>query len=153
MSEGNEMVWLRTISGFVPDNENARKFMKRVPVGEGAKLQGSIPRNLKHNNFYWAMINLVWENQEYYKTAYKLHTAIKLAIGHTETVKTKDREWEIPLPTDFFSMKQPEFDDYFSRVLDFLVVTLSAAQDKEALLNEVCEMTGIPLGAVIGNSE
>lgn len=152
MAEGKEMIWIRTLSGFVPENENAERFMKRVKPGECAKLQGSIPRNLKHHRFYWALINLVYENQDYYKTAYKLHTAIKLGIGHTEAIRTKEREWEIPLPTDFFSMPQEEFDGYFKRVIDFLVINFSAAQDKEALLNEVCEMTGIPLGAVIGRN-
>jgi|TARA_R100001530_G_C4320819_1_gene155709 hypothetical protein len=130
---------------LVPADPKAEASIAKLKHGECIQVDVRRPRNLKHHMLFFAMLNLVFENQEYFRSVDDLLDALKIAIGHTKTVVLKSGAHKVPLSISFASMGQVAFDDFFDRAANFLVTEVIPGMDKKALLDEVMLMVG-PVG-------
>lgn len=135
-------IFRKQFASLVPDNDVARDFLKTMKHGDVCFVDASRPRSLAHHRKYWAMINLVFDNQEHYTSAYEVHTAIKFGIGHTKKIKTPRGMFEIPLDTDFGAMDQVQFLDYWNRAVDYVAQKIIPGINKASFEAEVMELLG-----------
>ena len=77
-------VYRKDIGGFRPVDRIAEDYFRKIRAGDEVMLTGRRPRNLKHHRKFWALMNLVAENQSVYPDAEALVRAFKIAIGHCE---------------------------------------------------------------------
>lgn len=102
------------------------------------------PRNANHHRLYWALINIVWRNQERYPTTYALHSAIKIAAGiRTEIELPGGIKGYIPGSIAFHKMKQMEFSQFYDRVCDLVAEHFLVGVTSEELKREVSAMIGV----------
>jgi len=84
----------------------------------------------KHHAKYWAILGNIVKNSEYFDgmkdPVDNLHDEIKFGIGHVLprkiTIEGKQYTIRLPKSTDFASMDQVEFEDYYERAMDWLVL-------------------------------
>jgi hypothetical protein len=130
-------------SSLYPANEEAEEYFKRIKQGVVISCEMRRPRNYMNHRRYFALLQIVLDNQEIFKDIEQLKEAIKLMVGHVEYTRVLNKstkEWElveIPKRINFASMPELEFQDYFSKSIDAIIKYIIPGMDRDDLLNEV----------------
>lgn len=124
--------------GLYPADKAAADLLAKYCDGDMVRVKGmNRPRNPRHHSLYWVLLTTVWENQETFPTVESLHRSIKLATGLYDTFKIGDREVIELRSTDFTSMKQDEFSEYYDRVVRLICERVIPGMSDEALKERV----------------
>ena len=124
-----------------PANPKAIEALKTIAVGSIVKGKLSKPRNSQHHRKFFALLGLVFENQEHYKTPESMLIYIKAGVDHGEWVLTKKfGSIFIPWSISFAKMDQVEFSAFYNKCVDFIVLEVLPGIDKQALTDEVLEL-------------
>lgn len=138
-----EIFLRRGLAGFDPVDDAGREMHARLPFGEIVKSDMKRPRNQRHHRLFWALMELVFQNQERYATKNLLVAAIKTATGHADVIEIDDgRTILIPKSISFAKMDQTEFDAFYNRVCDVVCTRIIPNLKQEDLKREVAEMVG-----------
>jgi len=98
-------------------------------------------RSSAQNRYYWQLMHFLWEHQDnnVFPQPENLHNTIKLCIGYTEPIlNSKGEEIGKKLKsTNFATMGQEEFNDYFDGVQRFIYehITPKLGEDFKRELN------------------
>ncbi len=132
----------RALRSLEPDpaDEGAAELMRSIRLGECVSVEVKRPRNIQHHRLFFALLNLVFENQEHFKTVDELRFALCIAIGHADPVVTRSGTHMKPRSISFGKMDQAEFNTFFDRAVNFICTEVLPGMDSEALRNEVEEM-------------
>lgn len=102
-----------------PWDERALEFLRKLPQGKVVEVEIKRARNPQHHRKFFALLNLVWSNQERYPSVDCLLAALKISIGHVDMITMPGGKTHlIPRSINFASMNQDEFDDFYKRCLD-----------------------------------
>lgn len=102
------------------------------------------PRNANHHRLYWALISIVFRNQERYPTTYALHSALKIAAGiRTEIELPNGIKGYIAGSISFHEMDQAEFSKFYDRVCDLMAKYFLDGVTSDELKREVSAMIGV----------
>ena len=137
-------IFRKEFGKLAPADPKAEESIARVRHGEHVQADIRRPRNLRHHMLFFALLNLVYDNQEYFSRVDDLLDALKIAIGHTKVIVLKNGTYQVPLSISFAAMDQTAFDAFFSRAVDFLITDVVPGMDQKALLDEVYSMVGPP---------
>ena len=100
----------------------------------------SQPRNIQHHRKLFALLKLILDNQERYKSTDELLAAVKVHLGYCDAVFMKDgTEIRIPKSISFTSMDQAEFSGFYERVLDCVCETIIPGLKRDDLKKELTE--------------
>ena len=111
----SELFMRRNLSGFEPADGAE---MPHVKIGAVVKVKISQPRNAKHHRKFYALMNLVFQNQETYETLDDLVYAIKIATFHCKGyLKADGSTFYVPRSIAFHKMDQTQFNEFYDRVL------------------------------------
>ena len=103
---------------LVPLAEDDADALGRLPLTT-LRANVSAPRNIQHHKKLFALLKLILGNQERYKSTDELLAAVKVHLGHCDTVFMRDgTEIRIPKSISFTAMDQAEFAQFYDRVLD-----------------------------------
>ncbi len=109
----------KTLAGLRPWDDRAQDFLRKIKPGKVVEVEIKRARNPGHHRKYWALINLVWTNQDRYPTKEALHYALKIAVGHVEWVPYPDgQSFPMPKKTNFGAMDQDQFEEFYSQCID-----------------------------------
>lgn len=115
-----------------------------IAMGDVVRCKITKPRNIQQHRLFFALMHLVFENQDRYDQFPHFMVAVKVALGHCDTVILKTGETAfIPRSISFAKMDQTEFNDFFDRTLDLVVKHWLPTVTSEQLRQEVYEMTGL----------
>lgn len=96
--------------------------IKKLKAGEEFKCEVRQPRNLKFHRKFFALLNMVLDNQEIYNDLDKLRNDLLVEAGFTETwvdihseIQTRGKS------ISFGSMSEDEFGSVYNRVIDVIV--------------------------------
>jgi len=107
----------RTVSGFVPADDQAQAEFRRVPVGKIAYLEIVAARNPKQHRLLFALLTVMVEAGEF-PSAEAALTALKIATGHVETIKINGTETHLVVKSiSFANMRQGDFVPWFDSAL------------------------------------
>ncbi len=109
-------------------------------------------RNPRHHRLFFALLNIVFQNQTRYPTLEHLLDAIKLAIGHYDTMTIGNREIVKLRSISFSKMDQATFGQFFDRVVELVITRILPHTTREDLEAQVYEMIGESPPARIGNA-
>jgi hypothetical protein len=128
----------RDLGAFRPASPEAEAMLQKIKLGDVVRIKVERPRNIQHHKKFFALVGLVFRNQDHYQSQEHLLTALKVALGHCDTVICKDgNPAYIPLSISFAKMDQTEFDAFYTRTLDLIAKHFLPGIDKEDLRNEV----------------
>ena len=116
--------------------------MSKIGVGDIVRVKGlTRPRNPQHHRLYWAMLGMVVDNTDQFDDAEQLHFMLKVAIGHVRPfINEKGAVFYEPKPTDFASMGQDDFSEYYDRCVRVICSRVIPGMKDEDLKAEVLEM-------------
>ena len=132
-------IFRKNLNRLVPHGTEAEDLLRKWKDGDLVTVEVKRGRNLAHHAKFFAMLQLILENQEHYTSVDDILTAFKFATGHTRKIKTRVGMIESPLSISFASMDQAAFDKFYSRALDFMVAEVIPGLQKEAVERELLE--------------
>ncbi len=135
---------------LIPTTEEGREWLSKLKVGEIVRGEFKRPRNVKHHMKFFAMLNLIHQNQTHYKSLDDLLLAFKYHIGHGHWVITKRGPEDgnasyakifQPHSISFAKMDQGEFILFFDKAVDFVTTVVIPGLDMGDLERELLEFT------------
>lgn len=108
--------------------------------GEQVRCKIGRARNGKHHRLYWALLSIVWQNQERFPTVESLHRAMKIATGLYDEYEIGGKTVIALRSTDFTAMKQDEFAEYYDSVVRLICERVIPGMSDEALKAQVLDI-------------
>lgn len=136
------------LRGSTPaDQEAWAKFCRRLETmkpGKWLRFEWSTPRNGPQHRKMMVLFQLVTENSETYNTVERVLTAVKLIVGHFETLPDPRTGELVPVPKSisFDAMPQEEFDTFYSAAIDGILQHILPTMPRETadrLLDHIVE--------------
>lgn len=137
--------WLKAAESISYDSLNELK--------QGQTYAATIrqPRNVRHHRKYFALLNIIHENQEQYATVKGLLDAIKIGIGHCDYIPFRVSQellmrlierggmvyLPIPRSISFHSMDQAEFEDVYEKSIQYILSDIVPGLNRADLEREV----------------
>ena len=133
----------KRLTGLYPVDDAGAAAMRKFGMGEIVSVEVKRPRNLAFHRKFFAMLQIILQNQEHYKSIDDLLDVCKLRIGHCRTVQTKYGEVKIPNSISFPSMDDSAFADFYDKACNWVVTEVIPGLDRFNLDEEVrAELTG-----------
>lgn len=115
---------------LIPCDVVGQEALQKVPINSTVAVKVSRPRNILHHRKFFALLNLVYQNQSRYPTLDDLLDAIKVYVGHCEEMEIRGRTVYRPKSIAFHRMDQAAFDQFYDAVVKAVC---------EYVLPNVCE--------------
>ena len=122
---------------FIPAYNSDYEAASNIRPGETVKGVITRPRNLQFHKKYFAMLNLLFANQELYSSFEDFRGYYQMKAGFYKTVLTPKGKLYWPISISFASMDDLEFETVYNKVLDELLKDIPMdRQDLETALVE-----------------
>lgn len=111
-------MFVKSLQSLHPADDEARTLLRTIGQGEMLSVEIHRPRNVKFHRKFFAMLKIVLDNQDYYKSMDDLLDVCKLSIGHYRTVlASKHGLVKIPSSISFAAMDQPAFEAFYDNAV------------------------------------
>ncbi|KKN77932.1 hypothetical protein LCGC14_0354970 [marine sediment metagenome] len=141
-------VFQKTLGGLRPTDDDGEAIMAGIKIGALVMVEVIKARNLQHHRLFMALVQKVFENQERYEIKEHMLTALKVALGHCDTIIAKDgNPAYIPKSISFAKMDQTAFNAFYNRAVDIVIRHWLPGVTSEELKNEVWDMVGGSIAA------
>lgn len=138
-----KLIFRKSLGSLVPEDQEAIDAMAKIKHGDLVHVEVKRTRNLKHHRLYWALINLVFDNQERFTSPQQIHNALKEAAGLYETQMRLDgKPMRVLASTSFEDMDQTAFAKYYDQCCDILAKAFLPTITGAKLKREVEIMLG-----------
>jgi hypothetical protein len=96
--------------------------LKRIKVGDVLECEIKKPRNYKFHKKFFALIEMVYQNQEIYVNKDELREDLTIEAGYfTERVDMYGELKKRAVSISFASMSEYDFEQYYSAVIQVIV--------------------------------
>ncbi len=131
-----EITLIKTLNGFKLAYNSDFEKAKKIPLNEPIVYSWSKPRNLKFHKKFFALINLVYENQEVYNNIEHLRKDLTVEAGFYD-IRHDLHGVEVrePKSISFAKMDDNEFSELYNRFVDVVVKWLGI--EKESIIEEI----------------
>ena len=131
-----QITLIKTLSGFKLAYNSDHEMVKKIPLNEPIVYDWKKPRNYKFHKKFFALLNLVYENQEQFNNIDRLRSQLTIKAGYYETFFDIDGVEQFEAKSiSFAKMDEAEFSELYSRIIDVVVQWLGV--DKEDILTEI----------------
>ena len=114
-----KLTFIKTQTGLIPDCDETREILKKIKNGDGVILDYKPKRNFKFHRRLFALLNLIFENQDYYKSIDNILEMCKFKAGYFETIITHKGEKHYKTKSIAFDeMDNAEFEKFYSKCID-----------------------------------
>ncbi len=121
----------KSLTGLKPAYDSDYELFKKITNGSIIKCVVTKPRNILFHRKFFALLNLVFLNQEKYENLEDLLIEIKLKTGHyKEHITTKGIMIYVPKSISFAKMDEYSFDKFYSKVLNILGKLINVNSDE-----------------------
>lgn len=128
---------------LIPDDDDTVELMQGVKTGEILSVEYKRPRNYKFLKKFMALVQLVFENQDKYKTKEDLLVEIKLQVGHYEEhITLGGKVTYQPKSMSFSRMDELEFGVFYNKVLDVVLKHFLLEMEKDEIEYMVDQVVG-----------
>lgn len=138
---------LRLIPATVGDQE----LIAGLKEGKefSSKLTSASKRSILQNRFYWKLLGIVIENQEFYRGAEQLHFWLKIKLGYVEQIEFHNNQMVTRVAsTSFERMEDFEFKTYLDAAIVVICEEIIPGMNSRDLVNEVERMLGLSYDAL-----
>lgn len=114
-------MWIKTVGGMKPANTAAEELYRGLRLDQRYAGEFKRMRNARHHDKFFAMMQIIFQNQEHYTSMDDLLDVCKLRIGHVKVIQTARGEERIPKSISWAQMDQAEFEDFYRRAVDWVL--------------------------------
>lgn len=133
-----EIIMAKALNSLRPIDEAGEELLQKIKFRALVKVKITRSRNLKHHAKFFALMRIVYSNQERYTNPDHLLTALKIAAGWTEAIiMPSGNQYLIPKSIAFDKMDQTEFEVFYDRALDIVIEHFLPGVGREDLANEI----------------
>lgn len=125
---------------LLPTTRAGEDYVRSLKAFEVIKCKPSRPRNWRHHNKFFALLEIVLPNTEY-RTVEQLRKVLAVHIGHCDFIESRGKLVAIPKSISFDKMDQSEFEVFYRATLDAVCEHIIPGMDRVALENEVRQST------------
>jgi hypothetical protein len=125
-----QITLIKTLNGFKLAYNSDHELAKKIPLNEPIIYEWKNPRNLKFHKKFFALLNLVFENQERYNNLDHLRKDLTISAGYYDLrLNIEGLEIREAKSISFAKMTDTEFSDYYNRIIDVVVKWLGIDKD------------------------
>jgi hypothetical protein len=125
-----QITLIKTLSGFKLAYNSDYELAKKIPLNEPIIYEWKKPRNLKFHKKFFALLNLVFENQDQYNNLDHLRKDLTISAGYYDLrLNIEGVEIREAKSISFAKMTDTEFSDYYNRIIDVVVKWLGIDKD------------------------
>lgn len=122
---------------LIPCSDKSIAKVAQMKSGDIVLLDYKPKRNYQFHKKGFALLNLIFENQDKFDTLEALRTEMKLKAGHYEIhVTLKGKPIYIPKSMSFADMDEEEFTEIYSKFID-IALKHFVSMDKQELENAI----------------
>lgn len=131
----------KTLSGFVPFNDEAQDFADRTKLGEAVELKATRVRNEGYHRLFFAILKLISDNSDpHISGKAALHFA-KIAAGVGEVVTdSRGEKHFVPGSISFSRMDQDAFEAFVQSAIPPLVGRFMRGSAPEKVIAEAMSL-------------
>ena len=130
----------RGMMGLIPSDEAAVEWLQKTKDGQQVLMTGRRARNMKQHRKFFALLNIVMENQEHFDSLEHLKADVKVGAGHCWVYPMADGSTMfVPRPMDCASMSQDEFEPFYDRALVYICSKVIPGMVREDLQLEIIQ--------------
>jgi Protein of unknown function (DUF1367) len=116
-----------------------------LPSGSTVKVQITQPRNIRHHNMWFALLQATFDAQDYFKTLDELHDEIKIAMGYFVTYRRLDGSiYPHPKSIAFSKMDNLAFRIFFDRAVELIINRILPLCSQDDLEERIYTILGEP---------
>lgn len=122
-----------------PTDDMGREALRKIAIGAVVKCDITKPRNIHFHRKFFAMLQLIFENQDWYKSPEQLLEVCKHRIGHVEVIKTKHGEVTRSKSISFAQMDELAFSDFYDRAVNWMIEEVIPGLKRSDLDGEIAQ--------------
>ncbi len=123
-------------NSFLPSHNSDYDALKKIKVGATVSCEIKQPRNVGFHRKFFALMNMVFENQEVFTSIDFMRKELTKAAGYyDEYLNHKGVKCYEAKSISFGNMKQDEFESLYNSFLDVIVSAFNF--DKELIENNI----------------
>lgn len=104
---------------LIPADSECIDNMQKVKNGDTIMIEYKPKRNYQFHKKAFALLNLVLQNQDHYKTVENILEVVKFRAGYFETIITHTGKKHYKTKSISFSeMDNLEFEEFYSKIID-----------------------------------
>lgn len=133
-----ELLLVKNESAMIAAYDSDADKLARFGQGEMVLCKITRPRNIKFHRKFFALLNLVFHNQEAYTNIEDLREVLIIAAGFYTLRQNLDGVWQKKADSiSFANMDEDTFSDLYNKVIDVVVKWIGC--DRDDLLEAVAE--------------
>lgn len=119
-----------------PAYDSDYELVKKIPLNEPITFEWSKPRNYKFHKKFFALINLVYQNQEIYNNIEHLRKDLTISAGYYDLRHNfEGLEIQEAKSISFAKMDELDFSEFYNRIVEVIVKWLGI--DKQDVIDNV----------------
>ena len=123
---------------LLPADEECINTIQKIKNGDEILVEYKPKRNYKFHKKLFALMNLILQNQEHYKTVDNILEIVKFRAGYFETIVTHTGKKHYKTKSiSYADMDNAEFEQFYSKALDvaFEITQMNERDIEKALIN------------------
>jgi hypothetical protein len=129
-------LYAQIINGkIVPEYTGDYDKLAKIKSGETYKFVITKPRNIKFHRKYFALLNLVFDNQDKFDNQEDMRLYLQMKAGFYKRIETGTGSMILPVSISFGKMDEFEFSEVYNRVMDQVCLFLDI--DSESIEREI----------------
>ena len=115
---------IKTLGGLKPYSEKAEQVFSKIQLNEVVEIDYKKQRNVKFHRKFFALINLVYQNQDHYNNIDELREDLTIEAGFYKLVVNKftGEERRKAKSISFSSMDEIEFNELYNKFLNTIIL-------------------------------
>lgn len=127
---------------LVPLDEQDRESLKKIRAGQIIQVEYKQPRNVQFHRKFFALMNMVFENQDRYEQFQYFLNEIKFRVGHADQQIIDGHVVFTPRSISFAAMDNTAFEAFYSRAIDVVLAHFMQGMTADELDRHVTEIIG-----------
>lgn len=121
---------VKTNAGLIAATDEDQAMMATLETGEVYEFQVRKFRNYKFHRKFFAMLNIVYDNQEQYHNFDHFRKVITMKAGYFDEVVTEKGVVFLPKSIAFDKMDQSDFEKLYDKVLDECIKIVPVSKEE-----------------------
>lgn len=137
-----KLFFIKAAGKLVPVGNATEEAMAKIAYGSVVAVEIKTPKNIFLLRKFWALVDIVFDNQSRYKNRDNLADALKIEAGAYDMIELPGG-YVYRIPNSIAEMEGPEFAQFFDRVCDAIGARYLPGVTNEWLRAEVERFIGI----------
>lgn len=122
-----------------PIDDMGREALAKIGQGSIVKCDITRPRSILFHRKFFAMLQMIYHNQDHYKSPEHLLEVCKHRVGHVEIISTKHGEIVRAKSISFAEMDDTAFSNFYDRAVNWMIEEVIPGLQRGELDREIEE--------------